>query len=328
MNIVKWFILKGARKIHRLMSKTPYEWRDESHAQYKDQEANNFIRNRVEHALEYKEGLCISKFGSVELTAVCCCKRNKCGLKIKDYIDYINGKGEIFPEESLKQLTFNAGFFPKDVESEYKFMQRVLEDVKDIDVLASYLDQETYIANELQHCIKVNLDGYYAPFMWEKPWTKMLKGKKVLVVHPFADSIKNQYSRREKLFSDPDVLPEFESLTIIKAVQSLGGNADGTGFADWFEALHYMQREMDASDYDIALIGCGAYGMSLSAHAKRQGKIAIHLAGWTQMLFGIYGNRWLVDQPEYSRFINDYWIRPSESERPKNLDKVENGCYW
>ena len=68
--------------------------------------------------------------------------------------------------------------------------------------------------------------------------------------------------------------------------------------------------------------------MNLAAHAKRNGKIAIHLAGWTQMLFGIYGNRWIEDQPEYHRFVNEYWIRPSEKERPDNVDKVENACYW
>lgn len=34
---------------------------------------------------------------------------------------------------------------------------------------------------------------------------------------------------------------------------------------------------MDAYDYDVAIIGCGAYGMHLAAHAKRKGKIAIHL---------------------------------------------------
>ena len=33
-----------------------------------------------------------------------------------------------------------------------------------------------------------------------------------------------------------------------------------------------MKMQMDEEDYDIALIGCGAYGMSLAAHAKRKGK--------------------------------------------------------
>jgi hypothetical protein len=68
--------------------------------------------------------------------------------------------------------------------------------------------------------------------------------------------------------------------------------------------------------------------MSLAAHCRRKGKIAIHMASWVQMLFGIYGQRWLVDQPEYKRWINEYWVRPLESERPQNAQIVENGAYW
>lgn len=49
---------------------------------------------------------------------------------------------------------------------------------------------------------------------------------------------------------------------------------------------------------------------------------------WTQMLFGIYGNRWIKDQPEFKKYINEYWTRPSIDERPKNVEKVEGGCYW
>lgn len=89
-----------------------------------------------------------------------------------------------------------------------------------------------------------------------------------------------------------------------------------------------MKDEISKLDFDIALIGCGAYGMCLAAHVKRMGKQAVHLAGWTQMLFGVYGERWIKDQPKYSKYINDYWIRPLESEKPKGAEKVENGCYW
>ena len=38
--------------------------------------------------------------------------------------------------------------------------------------------------------------------------------------------------------------------------------------------------------------------------------------------------RWIEDQPEFARYINKYWIRPLESERPDNAKAVEGGCYW
>lgn len=112
--------------------------------------------------------------------------------------------------------------------------------------------------------------------------------EKVLVVHPFVDSIKSQYeNNRERLFDDPDVLPRFKELILVRAVQSIVGTR--TDYVDWFEALKHMEDEISQLDFDIALIGCGAYGMALAAHVKRMGKQAVHLAGWTQMLFGIYG---------------------------------------
>ena len=45
-------------------------------------------------------------------------------------------------------------------------------------------------------------------------------------------------------------------------------------------------------DFDVAIIGCGAYGFPLAAKLKQAGKQAIHLAGATQLLFGIKGKRW------------------------------------
>ena len=77
---------------------------------------------------------------------------------------------------------------------------------------------------------------------------------------------------------------------VLKAVQTAGGNQ--TEFKDWFEALEYMEQEIDKIDYDIVLLGCGAYGFPLAAHCKRMGKQAIHLGGVLQLLFGIKGKRW------------------------------------
>ena len=82
-----------------------------------------------------------------------------------------------------------------------------------------------------------------------------------------------------------------------------------------------------AEDYDVALIGCGAYGFHLAAHAKRRGKVGLHMASYVQLLFGIRGARWDAD-PEYSRFYNDAWVRPSADERPAGAETIEGGCYW
>ena len=109
------------------------------------------------------------------------------------------------------------------------------------------------------------------------------------------------------------------------------------GFETWFDALKWMEDEIDKKDYDICIIGCGAYGFNLAAHVKRSGKKAIHMGGVTQMLFGIKGRRWenpnyIVTDKEkpftYLHLFNEYWIRPTLEYQPLNAMKVENGCYW
>lgn len=316
-------LLRCIRKGYKLIKK--YDWHDNTRVQYSGQAANDFVKSSIENS---NGGLLIAKFGTIELNSVCCCKRRMDGLKKSDYLDYIKGKGSIYPEDTIRYLYINAGFFPMSLDLQNQFTKRVLDDIKDIDILCSYVDQETYLSEELRHCINIDLYGYCAPFAWKNPWTEVLRGKKVLVVHPFTESIKIQYESRQLLFENKAVLPEFDELILVKAVQSIAGNGEKTGFSNWFEALKFMEDEIDKHEYDIALIGCGAYGMSLAAHCKRKGKIAVHMASWVQMLFGIYGQRWAVDQPEYTHFINEYWTRPLESEKPANLEKVENGAYW
>ena len=289
------------------------------------QMANDYIYENL-NAMPSKPLMC-AKFGTTELGVVCAYEI-KHSYPLKAYLDdFLHGRVSVYHKNILDSLCRLSGFFPNNLQLGEQFYNLVLDDMREIDVLASYIYEEKYIAKYL-NCVKVDLDGYYAPFLWKNPWTKYLKGKKVLVVHPFVDSIRYQYeNNRCKLFENPDVLPEFAELHTIKAVQTIADQEDSR-FETWFDALQYMKDEISKIDFDIALIGCGAYGMCLAAHVKRMGKQAVHLAGWTQMLFGVYGERWIKDQPQYAKFINENWIRPLESEKPKGAEKVEGGCYW
>ncbi|MCK9160707.1 MAG: hypothetical protein WCR45_04205 [Bacteroidaceae bacterium] len=321
MNKVTDFLLRSSRRIWRLFIGNQSYYTPS----LKGQAANDFIAEKIRSV---DKGLMISKFGTSELNTILCFLYNNRKISLKYLKDYIYGHIELNKKICIQSLCVNAGFFPQDEKLIQQYTDLTLEDIKDIDILGSYQKDEKVFSNALQNCTKIDLDGFYAPFMWNKPWTKELKEKKVLVIHPFIDSIRYQYEHnREKLFNDPNVLPEFKELITLRAVQSIGGNGN-PNFKDWFEALKYMQEQMDKQDYDVAIIGCGAYGMPLAAHAKRRGKIAIHLAGWTQMLFGIYGKRWIQDKPQYSKFINQYWIRPSKKETPNSAKDVEGGCYW
>ena len=170
------------------------------------------------------------------------------------------------------------------------------------------------------------LPGSLDAFNFKEPWTVSLKGKKVLVINPFSETIRLQYERRDKLFKNQKILPEFE-LKTLKSVQTLADERDPR-FENWFEALEWMKSEISAIDFDVALLGCGAYGIPLQHYIKKIGKSSVYMGGGVQLLFGIKGRRF--DQMKRIRKLyNDYWVRPSETEQIKSWKKVEmGGPYW
>ena len=260
----------------------------------------------------------IARYGSTELDATFN-YQNKQPLKfLRTIYPFWVGERTKLNMQSL------SGFFPSNNRTLSKFADLIFRITPEIDILGVWIGSEKRMPLSSE-CQLIQLQ-YLEPFWSTKPWTAELKGRKILVVHPFAESIKNQYAKRNLLFDNKDILPEFESLTVIKAVQSIGGETNG--FNNWFEALKYMEDEIDKVDYDVALIGCGAYGMPLAAHCKQMGKKAIHLGGALQLLFGIRGNRWETEQKIYTKFMNDNWVRPLDSERPHTAQNVENACYW
>ena len=109
----------------------------------------------------------------------------------------------------------------------------------------------------------------------------------------------------------------------MKPVQSIGDNKIAYNYESWFDALKDMKKQIKTIDFDIALIGAGAYGLFLADYCKSLGKKAVHMGGDTQLLFGIKGKRW----DDYGIY-NEYWVRPSEEDKPLGAEKVEGGCYW
>lgn len=269
----------------------------------------------------------IARFGAFELATIV----NYLGVQNPHHsiLKFIKGEQPEWwwNERLIKYMNTNAGFFPPTHEAITQFCELMMQDMKELDLLGSWITNEIYFIKKIPVKSFVQLE-ILNPFWSEKPWTRALSEKKVLVIHPFAKTINKQYAKREKLFSNPKILPKFE-LTTIQAVQSLGGTNQ---FNDWFEALEWMKNEMNKIDYDICLIGCGAYGFPLAAFAKRQGKKAVHLGGALQLLFGIRGARWenpnYNQKYNYSALMNEYWIKPDNNEKPDNAANVEGCCYW
>ena len=191
------FIIKGLREIVTRSTGYPSDRAvDFSRVDYFDEVANDYIFSRIDEALNNQTGLALCKFGSIELANIVA-KTKANDWHINDYIDLIKGYPiPLYRYKEMERLHINAGFFPQTEAMIDKFVDLMLQIIPDVDILASYVYCERYIDDLLKHCIKVNLDGYYAPFMYKNPWSRVLKDKKILVIHPFTESIAVQYEKR------------------------------------------------------------------------------------------------------------------------------------
>jgi hypothetical protein len=288
-------------------------------ATVKGQAASDLIRN----ALAGPKPAMISRIGIVELNAVMNHRNALQGRKptLVNHLGFITGRFHSYGWEpgTLESMPNNAGFFPGTREALAKFAERMMADIPLIDILGTCHRQEWFVAEQLRNAVKVPLPDL-EPHVHADPWSTVLEGKKVLVVHPYEKTIRSQYEKRALLFKDRRFLPDFD-LKTVKAVQTIANTP--SEFPDWFHALDHMKEQIDRTDYDIAILGCGAYGLPLAAHIKRRGRKAVHLGGSTQFMFGIIGKRW-----EGNPLINEHWVRPAADETPALANKVEGGCYW
>lgn len=291
-----------------------FKWFKQTFYQTKNNDYNQKILddfstdNYMKELLLDSKPCMISRLGSTELKILKAYHRKRAyGTNLRDIIKNLSG---VFPTDD----------FHLD-----KFAKLYFEKVSDVDLLGIWFNPfEDTVANN--YCINAKLTKLRSlePYFASEPWSYYLKGKKVLVVHPFSGSIQSQFKKRTELFKNPKVLPDFQLMTY-QAVQTLGG---GNGeFNSWFEALEKMQNDISKIDFDIAIIGAGAYGLPLASFVKEMGKKSIHLGGATQMLFGVYGRRWET-HTDFKDIINEHWIKPQLDEKPKNANNVENACYW
>lgn len=321
-NLIKFLFNKIIKRIDkRYMPDNPFV-----SEKYNTISNDIFLYEKIINSLQNKNPLMIARYGGCEHDLIANTLLYEAGI-VKSF------------QYSYKRLCNNAGFFPNNLKTNQeifiyakKFSQIYLDASKQCDVLGTWhgiMSFEKYLIDNfckqdifLTHILKLGPNIHE-----EIPFTYALKDTKVLVIHPFAQTIESQYKKYDKLFTNKKVLPEF-NLKTFKAIQTAGGEIDHR-FKDWFEALEWMSNEISQIDFDIALIGCGAYGFPLAAKIKQMGKIAIHCGGNLQLLFGIKGKRWEIEQPEVGKeLFNEYWVYPNSKETISNASKIEGGCYW
>jgi hypothetical protein len=273
------------------------------------QEGNDFI------ACSIGKPLAIGKIGSCEMAAV------------RHYWKLADSRGHCEPWGwEAKNLYRIAGVYPTEPAILSRFCAIYEEALTHLDVLAVWFNfGENAAWRRFAPNARLTALRGLEPYYHERPWSQCLAGKRVLVVTPFADTIRAQYRRRLAVWrAKPEVLPEFELLTI-RTPQS--AYLVPPEYPDWCAALDALREQMASLKFDVALVGAGAWSIPLVAHAKCLGAWSIHLGGTTQILFGVKGKAWERSR-QMDSFFNEAWTRPSAVETPQKALEIEGGRYW
>lgn len=296
---------------------------------YTPDEGNALIANTIRHG----KGAMVARLGFVEAASLLNYQEiqfwiNSKGNALKSILALSRGYRTKWDPSLCALLCSSAGFFPDDEDLIDRFCALFLDCMNKCDLAACFesIDGEDFLWKMSETPARFIPFASLESYRFASPWSLALTGKRILVVHPFAESIQTQYERkRELLFADPEVLPEFE-LSTLPAVQAMRG--EKTRFTDWFAALEYMQEEIAAREFDVCLIGAGAFGVPLAAFVKSLGKVSVHMGAAAQILFGIRGKRWEEHAPEVANLFNEHWVRPLPEEHPRNFKSHEGGAYW
>lgn len=271
----------------------------------------DYSSNILCDAIKTNKPFCVIRFGAVELS----CWNNYRKIEL--------GYKSSYKEKVRYSIKNNAGVFPTSKKVLDKYSRMILSSLNKVDCLAiSGIHMEDYFASKYMNDPLIIQNWACEPLLGK--WTPFLKGKKVLVISPFAKDIEEQYKRRDLIFKDnKEILPDFNLLCIESPLTQ--GMQDVKDYKDYFVCLDLLKQKMKVLDFDILLVGAGAYGSPLAIYAKELGKIGIQSGGATQTLFGIIGKRW-VNRDHVAKYINDSWIHPHNTLVDQN--NIEEGAYW
>lgn len=163
--------------------------------------------------------------------------------------------------------------------------------------------KDKYFAKEIGKN-KVFMEYYFIesvyPFLkcFKEYINKSPKRQKILIISPFSESIKFQYTRKDKIIQNYEY-PDFDLLTYTTPITY--NNDDDASNSEkymlktktWLEQCELMASEISKIDFDLALLSCASYAMYLGNHINMtMKKKAIYIGGTLNVLFNIYGGRY------------------------------------
>ena len=309
---------------------------------------NDILRNYILTKIEKKESFILPRISGIENNIAVSVEKmfSKQNLSLSLYTSTSSHSSIAYLQKILPTMKLNAGIQITSLESANKYSRLYMQAFDDCDFFCGWEIQGDYIhhiAESHEYIMQkyltiteekekqrkmiwsFSLDIFH--YIHLNPWTIALRGKRILIISSFIDSISENIIHRSKLYDGIDLFPDCTFVFIQPPITN--GEEPSLEFD---VELHNFYKRFDIikDDYDIALLACGGYANLICSYIYRNHhKSAIYVGGVLQMYFGILGNRWIIERPDVlNLYWNKYWKRPKITERPIRYEKVEKGCYW
>ena len=152
-------------------------------------------------------------------------------------------------------------------------------------------------------------------YIHNHPWTLQLKGKRILIVAPFIDQIKERTGKKE--IYNYDFFPDC-TFIFIESPRTFK-DSETNDFQKETEQL--ANKILGICDqFDIALLACNGFSGIMGAYIKRLGKCSITVGNLIYLWFGVYTKNDLKYRSDIIKLnINTHWCQ---------LDSADNASMF
>ena len=232
-----------------------------------------------------------------------------------------------------------AGIFPPDPGFIRRFVDRYLDDLRNLDSLGLFLDNA---ARELEiireHAVRTKLAYYRDQEPPKKEYggakycyLQNLQDRKILIVCPFGGFLASRLKEGTYEAVWRKTAKRWFYPRSVQAIEFPYGFEATTRkrYTDALQLFEEITDQMKRVSYDVALIGAGGLGIPLASFAKNQGKVGLSLGGHLQVVCGVLGKRWRTSELFRRRYITEAWVELPRRYHPSNpLESTDSGDYW
>jgi len=147
-------------------------------------------------------------------------------------------------------------------------------------------------------------------YIYSDPWTLQLRGKRILIVAPFIDQLKERVGKKE--IYNFDFFPDCK-FTLLASPRSFK-NSETNEFQKETEQL--ANKILAVRDqFDVALLACNGFSGMMGDYIKRLGKNAITVGNLLYLWFGVYTKNDLKYRSDIIKLnINKHWCQLDAKE--------------